>query len=88
MSRSAHRACLAVHEPGPSQHARQVRAAAQDLVVHADAAAPAAQAALHRIVQAQQRCARRPKLQDGGRHRMQETIIIIIMQTAELVHAG
>ena len=47
---------LAVHEPGPCQEARQIGPPAHDLVVHADAAAPAAEAALLRIAQAQQRC--------------------------------
>ena len=41
-----------VHEPGASQQARQIRPLPDDLIVHADAAAPAAEAALLCIAQA------------------------------------
>ena len=63
---------LAVHVPGPRQHARQVRPPPHNLVVHADGAAPAAQAALFCIAQAQQRCSTaiviQPLPPDGRSH--------------------
>ena len=47
---------FAVHEPRACQQARQIRPFPDDLIVHADAAAPAAEAALLGVAQAQQRC--------------------------------